>query len=531
MIKALVAIRFRALFAGMTAQGRKKKKRNAGMVILFVILYLYLIAVIGGVMCLTFYSLAESYHAIGLDWLYFAMAGLMGLGFAVIGSVFTTQSQLYDAKDNDLLFSMPIPPKAILFSRMIPLLALNLLFAGIVMVPAIVMYALFVRFSLVGILLQLSALAAVCVLAQGIACLLGWGLHLLLRKLNKSFASMLYMVVFMGTYFTVYSKANDILQTVAASSNLIAETIQTWVWPLYAMGTGCMGNPLPMLAFVTIAAALFALVYWILSATFLHTATHNRTCRRKRRLDMSQTQVVSPLRAITTKELRKFLGCPVYLTNMGLGVIMTAALAVCGVVFRSSVLEILTLLDPTAALTPLLICAVLSFSVSTACISTPSVSLEGKNIWILKSMPLTGKQILIGKLLLHVFLSVPITMLTGLILAVTYGCSTVNILLSTLVPGLLALLNGLLGMWAGLQWAKLDYISEAYPCKQSVSILVVMFGMMGVPLVLGIGYGFLSQLLTPSVYLLLCAVILTAACCGLYRVVMTWGIKKWNSLS
>jgi len=147
MIKTLLSVRFRALFAGMTAQGRKKKKRSTGMVILFAILYVYLIAVVGGVMCLTFYSLAEPYHSLGLDWLYFAIAGLMGLGLAVFGSVFATQSQLYDAKDNALLLSMPIPPKVILLSRMIPLLTLNLLFAGIVIIPAMVMYAIFVRFS------------------------------------------------------------------------------------------------------------------------------------------------------------------------------------------------------------------------------------------------------------------------------------------------------------------------------------------------------------------------------------------------
>lgn len=530
MIKSLLSVRFRALFASMTAQGRKKKKRSTGMVILFAILYLYLIAVVGGVMCLTFYSLAEPYHALGLDWLYFAIAGLMGLGLAVFGSVFATQSQLYDAKDNALLLSMPIPPKVILLSRMIPLLALNLLFAGIVIIPAMVMYAIFVRFSLGGILLQLLALLAVCVLAQAIACLLGWLLHLLLSKLNKSFASMLYMVVFLGLYFSVYSQAGNILQTIAASGSLIAEALQTWVWPLYAMGAGCLGDPLLMLAFIAITGLLFALVYWVLSVTFLRAATSSRGSRKKRKLDMSGIQVSSPLRAITVKELRKFLGCPVYLTNMGLGIILTAALPVCGLIFRNSVLEVLTLLDSTASLTPLLICAVLSFTVSTTCISTPAVSLEGKNIWILKSMPLTGKQILTGKLLLHIFLSVPITMLAGLILAIAYSCTAADILLSALIPGLLALLNGLLGMWAGLQWAKLDYISEAYPCKQSVSVLVVMFGMMGVPLVLGIGYAFLSQILSPTVFLVLCAAILAAACWGLYRVVMTWGIKKWNSL-
>lgn len=530
MIKALVSVRFRALFAGMTAQAKKQKKKSTGLIVLYVVLYLYLLGVIGGVMCLTFHSLSQAYHAAGLDWLYFAMAGLMALGLSVIGSVFTTQSQLYDAKDNTMLLSMPIPSKIILLSRMLPLLALNLLFGGIVMIPAIVMYAIFVQFSIVGILLQLTALLVICILAQSIACLLGWLLHLLLSKMNKSLASILYLVVFLAVYFSVYTKAGDILQAVASSGDQIAEVLQTWVWPLYAMGVGCLGDPLSLLIFAVIAAALFALVYWILSVTFLRTATSTRSSRKRRKLDMQRTKAVSPTQAIVRKELRKFLGCPVYLTNMGLGILLTAALPIAALCFRSTVLELLSILDPTSALTPLLICTVLSFSVSTTCISTPSVSLEGKNIWILKSMPLSGKQILSGKLLLHILLAVPVTMLAGLILAAAFGCNLLGCLLSALIPGLLALLNGLLGMWAGLHWAKLDYISEAYPCKQSVSVLVAMFGMMGIPLVLGICYAFLSVFISANLFLILCAFALAAVCCGLFRVIMTWGVQKWDSL-
>ena len=53
----------------------------------------------------------------GLTWLYFAMAGTAALAFSMLGSVFMTQAQLYDAKDNERLLSMPIPPKYILLTR------------------------------------------------------------------------------------------------------------------------------------------------------------------------------------------------------------------------------------------------------------------------------------------------------------------------------------------------------------------------------------------------------------------------------
>lgn len=531
MIRALLAVRFRAIFVGMTAQGRRKKTQGVGMVILFIFLYLYLAAVICGMMGFTFWTLAESYHAMDLDWLYFTMAGLMGLGFSVIGSVFTTQSQLYDAKDNELLLSMPIPARAILLSRMIPLLALNLLFAGLVMVPAIIVYAVFVTFSPVALLAQVMALLGTVLLAQAIACLFGWLLHLLLSKLNKSFASMLYVVVFLALYFAVYSQASQILNAMAINGQAIAQTLHSWVWPLYAMGLGCLGNIPLLLAFLAICAAVFCAVYAILSLTFLKTATMQRGATRKRKLRLDNISTVTPEEAVIRKEFRKFISTPVYLTNMGLGVFLIAALPVAGLIFRKDILEMLELLEMPQSLVPLLICAVLSFTVSTVCISTPSVSLEGKSIWILKSMPISPKQILTAKLRLHCRLSVPVTAVAALILAATYGCSVPECVLTALVSGLLATLCGLVGMLAGLQWARLDYISEAYPCKQSPGVLVTMLSMMGLPLVIGLLYGLvLATVLHPTVFLGAVTVLLALLCFGAYRLMVSWGVNKWEAL-
>lgn len=529
MMKALLYVRLKALFAGLTAQGRQKKKRGKGMMILFAVLYIYVGVVVCGMMCLTFGQLAQPYHEMGLDWLYFSMAGLMSLGLAVIGSVFTTQSQLYDAKDNDLLLSMPVKPGMILLSRMIPLLGLNLLFAGIVQIPAVVMYWILVDFSAWSIFSVLVSLIAVCLLAQAIACLLGWLLHLLLSKINKSFASILYLVVFLGLYFTIYSNAGNILNTMAVGGERIAEGLRVWAWPLYAMGRGAMGDVLYLLIFAVICVAAFALVYGLLSVTFLRTATMKRSGKKKR-LDMREIKAGSVSQAIIYKELRHFLGSPVYLTNMGIGILFVAALAVAGVIFKGTLLSqlepVLPVLRPYF---PLVICGILGFTNSMICISTPSVSLEGKNLWILKSMPVSAKQILLAKLRFHITLATPVTVLTGIVLALVYECDLLSALLCGLVPGLLTVLTGLLGMVCGLQWARLDWISEAYPCKQSVSIAIVMFGMMGVPFLLG-GLYFLIPNMLPAVFLGLAAILLAAVCAGLYRILVTWGTQKWNNL-
>ena len=531
MMRTLIAVRMRAMLAGFTQQSRQKKSK--GMMVLFAVLYIYVAVVVAGMMCLLFSQLAQPYHIMGLDWLYFAMAGLMALGLSVFGGVFTTQSQLYDAKDNDLLLSMPIRPGMILMSRMIPLLLLNLLFVWLVMIPAAVMYAVLVQFSLVNLLIQLLGGIAVCFLSQAICCLLGWGLHLLLSKINKSLASLIYMVVFLGVYFAVYSKAGNILNSMAAEGAMIASTLESWVWPICALGRGCTGQWAYFLAFVVICGALFGAAYWILAKTFLKSAALRRSAK-VRKLDMDQ-KTATPAEAVIFKEWRHFLGSPVYLTNMGIGILMTAALGVAGVILRG---KLLGMLEEYAVMgldlrmfIPLIICGMLSFLACMNFVSAPSVSLEGKNLWILKSMPLSGWEILRAKLKFHCLLTMPAAVLAGLALSVCYGCGAVDILLCTLVPGILSLLCGLVGMVFGLKWARLDWLSEAYPCKQGAAVGITMFAMMGVPVVLGTAYYFLARCgLTVTAFFALASVLLGGACFGLYRLLKGWGVRKWESL-
>ena len=67
MMKALLRLRFRALFAGAAAKSRKKKKVSKGAIVLYALLAVYLIVAVFGMMGMLFHSLAEPYHEMGLD--------------------------------------------------------------------------------------------------------------------------------------------------------------------------------------------------------------------------------------------------------------------------------------------------------------------------------------------------------------------------------------------------------------------------------------------------------------------------------
>lgn len=127
MLKALMRVRL-GQPEKLVFGGTRKKKITRGRLIGMSALMLYAFCAIGFLLYSSFVQLATAYRQMGLEWLYFAMFFLLDFGLIFIGSVFTAKAQLFEARDNELLSSMPIPPGYILTSRMLLLWALGLFY-------------------------------------------------------------------------------------------------------------------------------------------------------------------------------------------------------------------------------------------------------------------------------------------------------------------------------------------------------------------------------------------------------------------
>lgn len=136
MIRKLVAVRFSAIYFSMLRSSRKKS--SVGRHILLALLGIYLACVVVFLTGMMFLAICEPFHSLGLDWLYFGMMVMGAFALMVVGSIFFAQSQLYEAKDNELLLSLPVPVSAILGSRMIMLYLINFVYGTMVMLPGMV---------------------------------------------------------------------------------------------------------------------------------------------------------------------------------------------------------------------------------------------------------------------------------------------------------------------------------------------------------------------------------------------------------
>ena len=113
MLKTLLWIRIKALADSMFKR-RGRKSGGKGRMAVFALLILYCVIVFGAMFGFLFYSMYAPFAELGMDWLYYSVAAMLSTMLCFVGSVFFTQSTLYEAKDNELLMSMPIPAPAIL---------------------------------------------------------------------------------------------------------------------------------------------------------------------------------------------------------------------------------------------------------------------------------------------------------------------------------------------------------------------------------------------------------------------------------
>ena len=132
MYKALFKKQFLQLFSSLFVDRKTGRIRSSKGAVGFIILYVVLFAVLG----FSFYMMTSGLAAVmipmGQTWLYFVLMSGLTVFFGVFGGVFNTYASLYLAKDNDLLLSMPIPPSAILISRMVGVYAISMMYSSIV---------------------------------------------------------------------------------------------------------------------------------------------------------------------------------------------------------------------------------------------------------------------------------------------------------------------------------------------------------------------------------------------------------------
>lgn len=536
MVKVLVKKQLMELGAFFYQSAKKGKRRSKGSLIMYALLMVYVVVAMGWMFYLMAEMLCEPLVNAGLGWLYFAIVGLMAIVSGVFGSIFTAYSGLYRAKDNELLLSMPVKPSALLLARMTSIFVMSFDFTLVVMVPSMLVYHMKGFGGAASVASQIMVTLLVSLFALVLSCVLGWLMGLISAHLKGSVKRLISIVVtlgLLGGYFYVYTKVYNYLQLILINGDKIGSTVRKALFPVYHMGLACEGKAGSLAIFAGIVIALFALVYLLLSVSFIKIAIAKDTVV-KARYEQKTMKAGSQLGALLKKEAKRFTGSTVYLINCGLGTVAFLAGAVMVMVkadYLNQFIEMLNQMMPGAdSLIPLALAGMLGLVTAMNDITAPSVSLEGKNIWILQSMPISPWTVLKAKLLLHVLVTSVPAVICIVSISVVLGISPVEAVLVGLFELIFIVLGAAVGLAVNLKMPNLNWVNETVVIKQSMAVLIAIFGSWLEVLVLGGLYLLLRNLMTPMAYLALVIVIIASVACLLLMWLRKRGTKIFAEL-
>ncbi|MBQ0135234.1 MAG: hypothetical protein KBS43_00660 [Oscillospiraceae bacterium] len=479
----------------------------------------------------------STFFEIGLDWFYFITMGIISIFFGVFGSVFNTYASLYKAKDNDLLLSMPINTNSILSAKIFVTFLMSMIFSCIFYVPTCIYYYTHVPQSFASVLGTIVMFIGVNIFSTALVCILGYFLALASNKLQgKSYVSVVITLLFIAGYYYVYFRINKYLNYIAANGEIFAENIRGKAKLLHMFGAAFVGDTKSMLLYFVVFAAFLALVYFVLSSRYLKIMCTNKGSAKVEYVAEKAIKSKSVSSALISKELSHFTKSTIYLLNGGLGIIMMPAFALV-IALRADYIKgvmagLSTQIPGIENYYPLVIIALAMAISSTVMITAPSISLEGKNAWILKSLPVNTTDIFAAKIKTQNRLAIPAMAIFAVVTSLALGLDYSSVITVAVTSVVYMMLSSYLGLMLNLLFPNLEWKDESVPVKQGAPILIMMFGGWAFIVILGALYYFALRKipLDPGDYVI--ALMVLFAVCG--RLVRNWintkGVNRWEEL-
>ena len=531
MLKTLVKKQLMEIFRSYFYNAKTNERRSKGATVAFIVLFAaVMIVVIGGMFFGMSLALCVPLAQAGMSWLYFAIMSLMAVFLGAFGSVFNTYAGLYAAKDNDLLLSLPIPVRTLMASRLLGVYLIGLMYSAVVIMPAVIVYWMRVsaapRYILGGVLLTVLISAFVLTLS----CALGWLVAKVSRKLKrKSFITVIVSLAGIAVYYFFVFKAQTAMEALVANAALYGERVKGAAHPLYLVGCVGTGNGRAMLLVSLIVAALFALMWALLAHSFLKLSTatgaSGRAVYRERALKRQSADA-----ALFKKELARFTASPNYMLNCGLGILLLPVAGVALVIKGGELLPLLQMaFGDRGGCVEVLLCTGVCTIAAMNDMATPSVSLEGKNLWLAQSLPISPWQVLRAKLRLQLVLTAVPALVPLACMAVILPLTPALLLAAVTALAYIAF-SACLGLVLGVVRANLTWTSELVPIKQSLAVMIAMFGGWAYALALAGLYLWQGWKLGASGYLMIFALVTLLVSALMYRWLKTKGACRFAAL-
>ena len=520
MLKQLLKKQLLEIFQNFFVDRKKNKGRSKTSSIMMIVGYFVFICILFGALFSFFAISLLPVVDKGYDWMFFCFMGIIAVAMGAFGSVFNTYSGLYLAKDNDMLLSMPIPVGYIMASRLLGVYIMGTLYSSLVIIPAIVVYLCHI-FSVKALIGSILFVIIISLIVMILACALGWVVAKINSKLkNKSIITVFVSLLFLAIYYVFYFKANEIIRNIISNADAYGTKIKGSAYPLYIFGKVGSGDILSALIVLVIVGALCALTYYIIAHSFIKIATSSQTVSKKKYIE-KRVKAKSVNSAMLNKEFRRFFSSPNYMLNCGLGILILIGAGVFVLIKGQWLADNITWMLGSENFICVAAAALVCLIASMNDMSAPSISLEGKSIWLAQSLPITSWQAIKAKRNMHLVLTGVPAFICSVCAIIALKPTPLGAVMMIAMPAAFILFFSMFGLMLNLKYPNLNWTNEITPIKQSMSVFVSMFGGWIYAIVFVVAYYPLSARISGELYL-----VGTAAFTGLLCLALDAWLKK-----
>ncbi len=504
-LRPLIRLELRSLFGiNKLRHTRDKKERNRLRLLCGVWIFL-IVLVVGYVTGLVLgLSLLGAGDAVPL---YLATAAVL---LVFMFGIFKVGSAIFGDMGYDLLSSMPLRPQSLVLSRLAVMYMEDFLFCAAILIPGVAVYGILqspsVRFYAVAAVgcLFLPAIPLVASILVG-TLIAAISVRMKHKSLIQSLLLVLVVVGIAVASFGMQDLSGTVDETVIAElvtrlTSLLGKLYPPAAWLSDSLLGGSLWGLLGFVLFsvgslVLGAALTMALFTRIMRGLSSVSATHD--------YKVGKLESRTLLRALYMRECKRYFSSSVFVSNTIIGPVLATVLTVILCIVGIDPLEsALPPAVPVRTLLPFAISAVMCMMNTTSV----SVSMEGKSMDTVKSLPIPEKTWLDSKILLDLTLTLPCLTLSEILLTIVAKPSPAALAGQVLTPLALVVFSAVFGITVNLRFHSFDWDREEVPVKQSLSALLGGFSGMLLSLLSG-GVVFLA----PSAYRNLAALIIAAA--------------------
>lgn len=485
-IRLLTEISLRNLFGFNEFRYTKDKKKKSRYLLL-------------GVLWIMLLSMLVFYVCAACCGLIFMGAGelaaaLLAVCVSVIIFFFTMIKAgpvLFDNRAFERQIALPVEVRAIIASRFLSMYFTDLLMAMLVMLPGMAVYGLmekpgitFYIYGLSGSLflpfLPLTAASAAGALITGI------GSRWKTRSGKNLVMILLTMLLVCGILVGSFGVSNGmsrmekrdleekLLQLLPTLRAGIQRIYPPALWLSEAMTEGKLSR---LLLFAAVPLGIFAVFLEILSHFYrkICSLLSESGSRTHTGYSARAMKAKSPLRSMTERELRRYFSSVVYVTNTMVGELMMVILAAgTGIMGKEAVDGFLGMEGIAERALPILLGMMPAMMPLTAC----SISMEGKQWWMMQTFPVPEKLLMRSKLLANILVVFPFYLVSELLLLLMLKPDAGGTVSLLTVPAAYIVFSAGAGLWINRRFPVFDWENEIRVVKQSTSVfLAVITGM------------------------------------------------------